>query len=430
MKISLCWIAFVWLVWLGATVATSQESPADASPDTPVSSEPDALAVAPATTPDDAPGETSPHPGVPTPSAPPVTDGDAPAMENPAAETPVEEKKPLPKWTSNAGDTVEAEFVEVTEAGQVVLRAEDGALLQIPLDALNRNGQARVRAELARRERERQLAVRRAVEERRIVVPDAYASSNESLLGKYEAPLFDAFIYEPSGRMDIFVKEEGRYTSPPIRVSFSVGYYDTETKRHRQRRALQVLGTPEFRDSVAHFRMNMEDDVYAEFRLALRPDGADLGYLLRDPRRIRYPSSPRISCAFPAIFWEQPDTVPAMVFSPRYPDGIERAAFLSAIASYELRCLPLDARRDKTERWFYHRSANRIGYNVGGYEVGGGVFGPVTLRIPRPKRGGVLSGYIYPDNLPAQGYNISWAKDEHDKPADREGDQLQLFFTQ
>ncbi len=429
MKTPRIWIlAVATLLPVGAARAQTEDSSAP-GPDTPVAS--DAGVALPGDTAPEpaAPAESPPNPGAAEEPAPSASAEETPTEKPAAEEKPAEEKKPLPKWTSKAGDSVEAEFVEVNEAGQVVLRTEAGVLLQIPLDALNPNGQGRVRAELARRERERQLAVRKAVEERRIVIPDAYQNSNESLLGKYEAPLFDAFVYEPSGRMDLFVKEEGRYLSPPIRISFGVGYYETETKRHRQRRTLQVLGIPEFKDNVAHFRMNMEDDVYAEFRMAVRPDGVDLGYLLRDPKRIQYPSSPRISCAFPAIFWETPDTVPTIVFNPRYPDGIERATFMSSISGFELRCFPLDARRGKTERWPYNRSVNQIGYNVGGYEIGGGVFGPVTLRIPRPKRGGLLSGYIYPDNLPAQGFNISWAKEDHDKPADREGEQLQLFFT-
>jgi hypothetical protein len=345
--------------------------------------------------------------------------------EAPAAEAPA--PAPLPKWTSTAGDSIEAEFVEIAEDGRVILRTAEGALVQIPRDALVTGDQARLRTLEARQARQRWEEQRRAVEQCRAVIPAAYIHPNEQVLGRVETPRFDAVVLS-TARMDLFIKEDGQYLAPPVRIGFFVGYYDTAERQHRQRRVLEHVEPPSWQDNVAFYRMNLEDEVYAEVRYVVGPDRLELGYHLRDPRRLDYPSNPRITFQFPRIFYEDEEFDPPRIYTPRTPEGIERAAFLNAISAYELRWIPLDTRRGETVRHAYNRSLNQMGYNVAAFEIGGGVFGPTTLRIERPRRGGILSGYIYPDNFPAQGFSISFAKEKHETPADREGEQLLVIF--
>ncbi len=343
-----------------------------------------------------------------------------PPAGNAASET-------LPKWTSQAGDSIEAEVVELTDDGRVVLRTLDGALLQIPREALIPRDQARLRTIEQRWERQRLQERRRSVEQCRAVIPEVYVHPNETVLGRRETPIFDAVVLATT-RMDVFVKENGRYLSPPIRVSFSVNYYDSEARQHRQRRVLEYVQTPAWADHVAHYRMNLEDDVYAEVRFVVGENRLELGYQLRDPRRITYASSPRITLGFPAIYFDDAESDPPLIYTPRMPEGVQRASFLNSISSYELKWATLDARRGDIVRHFYHRSLSQMGYNVAWFEIGGGVFGPTTVRIERPRRGGILAGYIYHDNLPAQGYSINFMKENHTTPADRDGEQLIVLF--
>lgn len=331
----------------------------------------------------------------------------SPAPAEPSVET----------WTSRAGTEIEAAFIEVDDRGIVTLRSAEGEQFQIAAEALNEAGRERVR-ELAREQRDARLAeARRLVNRRQAIIPEAYVRDDDTELGRFESRNITAIVYQPSGAMDLFIKENGEHLSPPVRFGFSVNYRarDPGTGRMRTygRPRTEWIEPPEFRGNTARFRMMRRHDVEVEIVYEFRNDGVDVGYRVVDPDGIEHRSRARIGMSFPAIFHEDRSETPPRYFSPRFPRGADRETFFASTEDYEIR--RGTGGRASGARIPFNRSVHSIGSGHW-FEVGGGVYGRHTLRIERPRRGGSLSTYIYRNNLPAQGWSLRFDRSGHANP--------------
>lgn len=326
-------------------------------------------------------------------------------------------------WESRAGATLEAEYAG-QEDGVVSLRTAAGKTLQIRLNALSAECQGTIAGIEAARKRQAMASIT-PLDKLTKVIPATYVASNQEVIGKYEHRNFDAVIYSPSGEMDIFIKENGKYLSHPLRVKLNVWYHDKAKSQWPARKLTGLATEPIYKKGKVLFKQNLEDGVYAETYFALVDNRVQIGYMVKDPPRISIPSNHRIQVDVPAVFKEnKDDEADDLLYSPRFEGGHtpERAA--AAVSDF---FVTVDVKGEKktSECFSYSKGIDKFPYPLSGAQIEG-TYGPRSIDMEIPKKAGFMQGYIYPGYGLYIGYGLMYTKDGARSPATGKSKMLSI----
>lgn len=310
-------------------------------------------------------------------------------------------------WTSQAGKTVQAEYIK-TDGGVVFLEGNGGRDLRIPFASLNAESQAAVKA----LEKTAGPAAGAAAQPTGNELVDRYTREMGTVLGTYDHRLFQANFYENRAQMDLFLKEEnGVVRSPPLRTWLHVYYKGSSD--WLQRRMVKLEEPAVYDHGKIHYKLLMADDVHAEVYYEVAGNQIKMGYYVQDPPGIQYASQHMLRTQVTALF--EFDNETDRFQSSRFAQGMTWEELKPKVSDYELILKPV---KGKTEHYSYAETVGRFVSPLKRWEISGGAYGPRVIHARPPKSKGSLNAFVYSGHPPGEGYMLNYVNgDASDKSA-------------
>ncbi|MCF7837312.1 MAG: hypothetical protein K9N49_01655 [Candidatus Marinimicrobia bacterium] len=332
----------------------------------------------------------------------------------------------LRMWTSQAGTTVEAEFVRV-EAGLVVLRPLAGPEMSIRPEDLSAEDQKLIAGKLpppppAPAPTAKKTAAEQAQDPFLFPGPQQYDKEHGTVLQTFDFPDYTALATD-KGFILIYIKDEGAYRSSPmlLRNYIVYNFLDANKRsRNRGRPAKGMSAPPQLTANSVLYKQNFADGVTGVLAATFEPQQIQLGYQLVDPKDIEWPSNRReIYISMPSyVRWE----IEKMRFvGPRFPEGLTLAKLQAHLANCDVLFTNVKGKRST-----YAYSAATRGLPGGNREVEirGPMFTGKRLVFAAPGKATVIHGHIYSSKMPADGFSLRFIKDNPERDALSRNEEL------
>ena len=315
------------------------------------------------------------------------------------------------EWKSTSGSTVKAEFVELKD-GKAILKTVDG-LIAPPLTALSEES-LKLALSLGEKQERQRLAKLTPAQKVSVIDPRNYTPPKNTIVGTFSSPEFDAYLYEPSGRCEIFVKENGAFLSEPLGIALAVEYRNPAKPVKLQnlpRPVLKLLEPPQYKNGLFTVKQLRQDDVTSEIQITVKKGVVTAGYQVTDPPEIKLPS-----CGY-LVFNSRP--VYAMptdkegfsdrAYNPRVSkNGVSRQAILDLVAPWKVSFRPKTKQDGIGTSFSYSVPISRFPTGaLNSIMLSEGMFGPRKVTLT-PLGTGSLTAYIYSGQSPMEGYAINY----------------------
>ena len=315
------------------------------------------------------------------------------------------------EWKSSAGSTVKAEFVELKD-GKAILKTIDG-LIAPPLTALTEES-LKLALSLGEKQERQRLAKLTPAQKASVIDPRNYTPPKNTLVSTFTSPEFDAYLYEPSGRCEIFVKENGAFLSEPLSITLAVQYRNPAkpvNQQDVQRPVLKLLEPPQYKNGLFTVKQLRQDDVTSEIQITVKKGVVTAGYQVTDPPEIKLPSrgylvfGPRPVYAMPT----DKEGFSDLAYSPRVSkNGVSRQAILDLVAPWKVTFRPKAKQEGVGTSFSYSVPIDRFPAGaLDSITLTGGMYGPRKATLT-PLGKGSLVAWIYQGRAPMEGYSIHY----------------------
>lgn len=328
-------------------------------------------------------------------------------------------------WTSQAGTTVEAEFVALQD-GMVILRPTAGGELRIRPGDLSAEDQAIVTTLAPTVEKTAPAATPAKagkMDARQLFVnpsPDHYDPKTRGpVLKTFDFPDYTALVLE-KGAVFIYVKENGAYRSHPIEAFIFARYEDPTIKEWRSRPVTSVAAPPEIGQNQILLHLNLADGLEGKLWAQFQPTEIQFGYQLIEPKDIDPPCLHRwLRVQIPAYYRWEPNE--RLFISPRFPDGLDLPAATARLAEADVRFTS-----QKRQVRAYAEPTRALPNDNRRVEILGPVFTDKTITFESPGKNTELNAWIYADKSPADGFLIYLNKSKPESPPDNRNERVTL----
>ncbi len=339
-------------------------------------------------------------------------------------------------WKAVSGHEIKAEFVEIKD-NCVVLKTQEG-VVSPQLTALTEESRqlaTKLNAAAAKlknaADRARLAALTPAIRASNIL-PENYARAGETLVGAYTSEVFDIHVYTPSCIAYIFIKEDGKHLSEPLRLQLAIRYYDSANVKqpHLWRPVISLLEKPKFEKNVFEMRALHKDDVESDVRIEVVNGVILAGYKVVDPPKLSLESSPYLDIYSPTAFAveDSKTSTEQIYFSPRVTTtGVSRNELLKTMDGWMLDFKFRDKPKGMQTSFPYVNSVKSLPRGTAtSIDLSGGIYGPRSVSFSSTGSGARVYQWFYPGRAPMDGFNVRLSKENPLAPANQPSSMLKI----
>ncbi len=193
-------------------------------------------------------------------------------------------------WSSQAGQTVMAALLDI-EAGQAVLRREDGVTVRVPVDSFADADRQRLQAWLAEHKGTGAVTTPTGPDMLAAFADGPWKGANTVYQGRF----YDAVLAANGRQLELHVKENGTRVGKPIAVAFGCHYYDPAV-RNTVARPIAEFATPPAtqlltRPGMLKLNGRFADEVRFAITLKFAEKSFSLEGEIKDPPRLAIASN-------------------------------------------------------------------------------------------------------------------------------------------
>lgn len=333
------------------------------------------------------------------------------------------------EWKATTGQTITAEFVK-TDGTSVTLKTEAGRELPVKL------------VDLA--EESRELAKKLAEQKRRMLTPaqkaatierENYVPHKNEVAGIFEGRIFDVVFYSPSGSANVFVKENGKYLSEPIRLSLALSYINESAPKGTQKStALEIQSVERCTYDRGVFRIVCKRDknVTSEIWASVKDGELKMSYRAEDPEKVlsaNGENSHRLALYFPPSYLGVLDenTHAYTYYSPRVAaSGVDFAIVKKLVEPWQVLFKPVAKAEGVPSTLKYSDSIGKFYSSVNGFAISGGAYGPRRVNVAAVGSSAIMNVWLYPGKTLADGFRAVLYKKNFATPAEAPSAFLQI----
>ncbi len=295
-------------------------------------------------------------------------------------------------WSGQAGQTVMAELVEV-EAGQAVLRRQDGVTVRVPVDSFAEADRQRLQAWVAEHRGTGAVTTPTTPAELAAFADGPWKDANTVFQGRF----YDAVLAAGRCQIEVHVKNNGARVGKPIAVAFGCHYYDPGKKNTVSRPVAEFANPPApqvlTRPGAVKLSGRFADDVRFAMTLKFAEKSFSIEGEIKDPPRLALASNLGYHARV------QP------THSPPPEMGLEQIKAM--MPDWSLALTPLQGRAETHPYWKSLQSQHVVQAHVRGPWQGQ----DVTIKappVPRRQAKGKLGGYfsVYSGMAPYTGFHV------------------------